>query len=86
VLIALPVIAVLFSLAYFLARSSGQRLASLLAGTFGAVAALYVLVTRPDVPIEEQRDYAPVAMAASAALGVALSVLVRRLFIARHQS
>jgi hypothetical protein len=86
VLLAAPVFAVLLVLAYSSARTSWQRLANLLFGLIGSVTvmafALWYLCDISGIPPLTQDDYipvvAPASMAVGAAMGVAVSALVRK--------
>jgi hypothetical protein len=81
VLIALPVLGILFFSAIKFARNSRQRMANMLLGTLGTIAGLVALVIYAEQPEIRLGDYiavaAPAAMMVGAALGVAVSVGIR---------
>jgi hypothetical protein len=85
VLAVLP-LAVLFVLAFTLARNSGQRLANLFFGLAGSILALCLSLgliheafgIRPRLWDDYIPFVAPVAMTVGAGIGVLLSVLIRK--------
>jgi Na+/proline symporter len=85
VLIALPVLGVLLFSAFAFAHNSRQRIANMLLGTLGSVAALIAFVVYVEhVDNRRLEDYipilAPVTMTVGAVIGVVLSVVIRSAF------
>jgi hypothetical protein len=92
VLLAVLVFAVPFVLAYKSAGNSRQRVANLLFGALGSIAACFAVIYLPEMPqyrwIEDYLGVVvPAAMSVGGAMGVALSLLIRTLwsFRARQQ-
>jgi hypothetical protein len=81
VLIALPVMGVLFFSAIKFAHNSRQRMANMLLGLLGSIAGLVAFVVYVEHEDRWLYDYAPVAapvaMMVGAAMGVAVSVVIR---------
>ena len=83
VFLAVPVALALFLSAFRFAKNSGQRLVNMVVGLLGAVASLIVLIVylerTPNPWIEDRIPLlASSVMTFGAALGVVLSVLIRK--------
>jgi hypothetical protein len=86
VLLAVPVFVLLFGLAFTFARNSRQRLANLLLGLLGSITvmwlSLWYLFEASQIPLLRCDDYipivAPTSLTVGAAIGVGLSVVVRK--------